>query len=70
MAVVRTRACDRCGKTIKYGKFPYSITETHKQITILGFGPYDYLHSKYELCRECSEKYDDFMRGKEQGDEH
>lgn len=63
MSTVSEHICDRCKKPIEYARFPWSVVRTCKQVKLLGFGAYDYMDSRDELCHDCTKKYDAFMRG-------
>lgn len=62
MAEKKIKICDRCGKEIKHGIFPYTFNSVFKTV-MFGFGDYDYSREFVELCKECTKAFERFLKG-------
>lgn len=67
MATVEYRICDRCGKPINPASFARVRGRIYRH-RVFGFGPYDYSDAEYDLCRDCSDELDEFLRAKKEAD--
>lgn len=64
MSIVSVEICDRCKCEINSTVLPFvRIKSIHRITRILGCGPYDYGSSEITLCKECTKKLDNFMKG-------
>ena len=63
MAYKTTETCDRCKEEMKWSLFPKGRLYRRKLTWILGHNPYDYSDRYYDLCFDCSQKLEKFMKG-------
>lgn len=66
MAERTEMVCDRCGKPVKRGTFPFvRLNSCIKVTAMFGHGSYDYNSSEFDLCASYSRAFYRFMRHKE-----